>query len=299
MLSGLLTLLLPPNRAEPALAITISPAALCGGWPPKVLNGTCVGVLGSKSCPSLEPWWPHCIGYVVSTKSQNLQSSSLGRGMVEWVDIGAKVLVPLGMAQNRQPALMSLCSSPPLLNRHLFSLFSSPEICTFYIPPLPPFKEAAAAPAEGCDAVSTHPTSPKRIHAAADVPRDTPGTLFQALDPRGVAGVGWGWGTLTSVVGDRQQALAVLLLDGGCNGAMAEEKHLDGERADRGRVICAICCFPIPKCLLGSDLSLPLSKWVTLPKLHNGHVPFSGRFPMETVLIQAQVWGPALLFPTQ
>lgn len=91
--------MLPPIRAEPALAIAICPEALCDGWPPKVLNCTCVGVLGvGENYLSLEPWWPHCTGDVVCTKSQNLQSSSLGRGMVEWVDIGAKVLVSLGMA---------------------------------------------------------------------------------------------------------------------------------------------------------------------------------------------------------
>lgn len=78
-----MTLLLPPIRAEPALAVAVSPEALCGWWPPKVLNGTCVGVLGAKSWLSPEPWWAHCTGDVVSTKSQNLQSSSLGRGMVE------------------------------------------------------------------------------------------------------------------------------------------------------------------------------------------------------------------------
>lgn len=81
---------------------------------------------------------------------------------------------------------MSLFPSLPLPNRHLFSLFSSPESCTFYLPPLSPCKEAAAAPAEGCNAASAHPTSPKRIHAAADDPRDMPDTLLQALDP-------WGW----------------------------------------------------------------------------------------------------------
>lgn len=41
------------------------------------------------------------------------------------MDIEAKVLVSLGMAESRQPALMSLCPSPLLPNRHLFSLFSS------------------------------------------------------------------------------------------------------------------------------------------------------------------------------
>lgn len=183
-----------------------------------------------------------------------------------------------GIEQAASPNV-SLSIIPPF-NRHLFSLFSLPEICTFYIPPLPHCKEAAAAPAEGCNAVSTHPTSPKRIHAAADEPRDTPGTLFQALDPQGVALVGWG--TLTSVVGDRQQALTVLFLDGGCSWAITEEKRLDGKRADRDGVIRAIRCFPIPTCLLGSDLSLPISGWVTPPKLHNGHGAFSGWFPMET-----------------
>lgn len=153
---------------------------------------------------------------------------------------------------------MSLCPSPPLLNRHLFPLFSSPEICTFYV---------AAAPAESCDAAPKHPTSPKKGSMQQQMSPETPLTLDLW---------GWGWGTLTSVVGDRQQALAVLLLDGGCNQAMTEEKCLDGERADRGGVICAICCFPIPKCFLGSDLSLPIPGRVTPPKLHNGHIPFSG-----------------------
>lgn len=39
-------LLLPPVKAEPALAIAMSPEALHDWWPPKVLSGTCVGVLG-------------------------------------------------------------------------------------------------------------------------------------------------------------------------------------------------------------------------------------------------------------
>lgn len=78
-----MTLLLPPSRSEPAPALAVSPEALRDWWPPKVLNGTCVGVLGDGGWLSSEPWWPHCTGDVVSTKSRNLQSSSLGRGMVE------------------------------------------------------------------------------------------------------------------------------------------------------------------------------------------------------------------------
>lgn len=92
-----MTLLLPPIRAKPALAIAVSLEPLYDWWSPRVLNGIYVRVLGGKSWLSPEPWWPHCTGDVISTKSQNLQSSSLGRGTVEEGGHRGQILVSLGM----------------------------------------------------------------------------------------------------------------------------------------------------------------------------------------------------------
>lgn len=62
-----------------------------------------------------------------------------------------------------------------------------------------------------------------------------PYTLLYPPLPLGSPRDAWGGlgrRALTRVVGDRRQALAVLLLDGGCNWATPEEKCLHGKRAD-------------------------------------------------------------------
>lgn len=53
-------------------------------------------------------------------------------------------------------------------------------------------------------------------------------------------------GTLTSEVGGRRQALAELLLDGGCDRAVPQEKCLHGDRADRGGYMCSML-LPLPQ----------------------------------------------------
>lgn len=87
-----------------------------------MLNGTSVEVPGGKSWLSPEP----CTGDVVSTKSQNLQSSSLGRWMVEeGGQRGQSPGVPgHGIEQAASPDV-SLSISASAQQTFIFSIFIS------------------------------------------------------------------------------------------------------------------------------------------------------------------------------
>lgn len=157
-----------------------------------------------------------------------------------------------GQRGSRGRADVSLPMFPlsPAHQTFILSIFSSPELCIFNLPQLSPCKEAAAAASMGLQrSFSTSHLPSKRSQAAADQPRDTPLHRLPALLPLGSSGDGWGCRTLTRVVGDRQQALAVLFLDGGCNWAIPEEKCLHGERANhRQGYMCNILLLqpPVP-----------------------------------------------------
>lgn len=221
----------------------------------------------------------------------------------------------LGMAENgqdgsRTQADVSLPTFPsiPAQQTFIFSIFSSRELCIFYLPQLSPRKEAAAASAGLWFSLSTshHPT--RKVPAAADQPRDSPLHPLPAPPPLGSPGDsqgGLGTQTLTGVVGDGWQALAVLLLDGGCDWAIPEKKRLHGERAEHKQGYTCSTCFPCLQYPLGQD-----SGWVRSKLIHvlvdvspqscpTDTYPFAGWVsqPRATGFIQPGAAGLMLCFP--
>lgn len=144
---------------------------------------------------------------------------------------------------------VSLCLPPPpnsAPRTFTFSIFSSPELCIFHLPQLTPWKGADAAFTTGLQcSLSTSPPPEKELDQPRDPPSPPPPTT-SAPGALSKARAGWGHRTLTCVVGGGRQALAVLLLDGGCHWAVPEEKRLRGEKSDGSRVIHTICSSPVP-----------------------------------------------------
>lgn len=153
-----------------------------------------------------------------------------------------------GQHWSRHRASVSLPTSPPnsAPRTFTFSIFSSPELCIFHLPQLTPWKGADAAFTTGLQcSLSTSPPPEKELDQPRDPPSPPPPTT-SAPGALSKARAGWGHRTLTCVVGGGRQALAVLLLDGGCHWAIPEEKCLCGEKSDGSRVIHTICSSPVP-----------------------------------------------------
>ena len=177
--------------------------------------------------------------------------------------------MPLGMAESGQHesrgwADVSLPTSPlsPAQQTFIFSIFSSPELCIFYLPQLSPCKEAAAAASMGLQrSLSTAHLPAKRSQAAADQPRGTPLHPLPAIP---AAGVPWGW---LGWAGDAGHS-PVWLVTGSrlsqycswteaATGLSQRRNACMGREQTTGRVICAMCRFPSPQSLLGHG-----SRWV-------------------------------------